>query len=269
MRIVALAACAAVSIGAASPGLAETSSPLLLSPHIRLGETFTWALTIRNGISSVSNPSRIVFDKGRTDVFTCTAVTQEDDAFVMTRRVKVMLRPSPKNAATTPPQVTSAMKSLGFDTSGKTVFLLPKPSFIEERGVDLSTEWRPLNADPICGFYSIAMYGAPPVRIGVATEWRFTRAWTTSDCPTCFGTTTVTAIDSVRKMVSLRVEEFESKSDAHPSVTMLSVGSGGIITSLTHTKNDPGHAVTLPDGRQVPALPMHERDELTLLSAGT
>ena len=249
-----------VLAASATPSGAQTasSSALLLSPHISLNETFVWRVRLYSSASQ-SQPATFVSD--HTDVITCTALTQEGDAFVMSRRVKVMFPPTPKATATSSPEIRAALRDLGLSNPKSTV-IEPKPSYIVQRGVDLSTGWRPLNADPICRFYSIPMYGAPPAMITVGTSWHFNRPW--YDCPACIGTTTVTSLDLVRRTVGLRVELPLSQDDKNPMVTTLSIIDGGVIavgSDRVDAENE-----TSTDG---PPWRPGFRNDFSLLSAGT
>jgi hypothetical protein len=195
------------------PSQIGSSRTILLSPHIRLGQSFTW---IDHHTSWMAPPSGNgttqppVID---TQVVTCTALKQEGDGFVMSRRVKMM-----------------------FGTPAGKPKLEPKPSMIERHAVEFTTESKPLNDKPVCLFYSVPMYGVPPDRLTVGASWHFDRSSFPHGSKADVGTTTVNSIDSEKGMIGLRVLWLGS-------VTDMVVGDGGVIESEAHSIiSDPSKA---------------------------
>lgn len=249
-QIVLLAVAFAVVLtltAATSPAPRPTGSSrtLLLSPKIRLGQTFTWIDPI---VDRSGTPGQVLgaYQKNHTDVVTCTALTQEGDAFVLSRRVKVMFPPpKPEPGPTLPPKAIAALRALGFGNRGAGPYVLPKPSIIVQHGLEYTTEWRRLDDDPICKFYSASLFGTPPTTLAVGTSWDFDRTAMFGQLRPMQGTTTVTHLDNTKGIVSLRAR---LTWEDNPMLVDLVVTEGGVIASESYlSTND----VVDPESKRV------------------
>lgn len=220
-----------------------SSGALLLSPRIHLGQSFSWKgrLTERvvdsGSVASGTGSAKYYrhpfehFDS-RTDIFTCTALTYEGDAFVMSRLVKVFL---PRTNKKVDPGLESALRKVGLTMDQRWPVLEPKSSIILQQGYEFATNWRPLGDDPICMFYSVPMFGVPPATLKVGATWHFDRKSFSAWCKDCTGTTTVTNLDIAKSIVGLRIKmTAPNDSGYNPMVTDMVLADGGVTMSETN-----------------------------------
>jgi hypothetical protein len=184
---------------AAAPPAHVSSQQALLSPHIRRGQILTWFATQTHIWPRwMLARCRTCGPDSHAILLACTVTSDDRNGFALSRRVRPFLANQPHTPT------------------------LEHPPIIIHNGHEFKIDRSPLNADPICMFYSMAMYGSPPPVIKVGTTWHFER-------PSSFGgsrgTTTVSKLDVKTNTVSLHVAE----SGAGSALINMTISNGGII----------------------------------------
>lgn len=206
-----------------STTITTSSNAMLLSPRIRVGQSYAWTGRIarRNVASSDHGP--LEYFSTHTVVYTCLVRSQDKDKFNISRRLKVFVNQK---------RIADSTRTLVFEQHAQ--WKLDKPSIMIGNGYEYHSDGTPLRDDPICMFYSVPMYGRPPKTLEIGTSWHFDRAGFSRWCKPCTGTATVTSLDNSRRTVTLRVKTVAPGDRGfNPLLSDMVVADGGVIVSQT------------------------------------
>jgi hypothetical protein len=192
-----------------SPAAAATTSSIsskqvLLSPRIYPGQVLTWFGTITSIPTrwEVSNCSHCG-PNSYSDIIACSVTGENRLGYTLSRRVRSFLANQPHTPT------------------------LEHPSIIFRSGRAFNTDGTPLNDEPVCMFYSPAMYGSPPATIRVGTSWQFRRPPGFGELGGLHGATTVSDIDVKTNMVQLHIVA----TGVGSGLIDMIVSNGGVIES--------------------------------------
>ena len=222
---------AALSIAAPPRSLSSAAS--LLSPHIHLGETFTWQGRLRHRSVENTRHGPIELFDSHTDLISCTVLRGSRNSFVASRRIKVFLPPFRPHVLAGDPFGPTRPAQVG---------LVPWPSIIIRKGYEFSLDGPPLRYDPICKFYSTTLFGVPPSKLRVGTSWRFGQTTYWGKTSKIDGAVSVTELDPVKGTVTLRIKMIAPHDlGINPYLAQVAIVDGGVIA----TENDRGEFVTV------------------------
>ncbi len=213
----------------ASPSVAmqeSSSDDLLLSPQVRVGETFYWIWHLHHRYVADTPHGPVEYFTSRADVPECKVTGLERGRFTISRYFKVFFNQR---------RLMSGSYQLVPAQYGH--WILNKSPIAIDHGNAYDARGALLDNDPLCRFYSVAEYGVPPRLIGVGTKWTFDRTtmWGPLDYQ-AQGTTEVTSLDPSTRTVGLRVMvSVRGDSGVNPYIAVMSIAKGGIVVHEVDT----------------------------------
>jgi len=219
-----------VSLGSVGSGSSpmSSSSELLLSPDVRVGETFFWTWHLRHRYVADTPHGPVEYFTSRADIPECKVTRLERGRFTVSRYFKVFFNQRRLVSGTY--QLVPAQYGHWIPSKGE--IAIDHGSAYDSNGVVL-------DEDPLCRFYSVAEYGVPPEFIRVGTKWTFNRTtlWGPNDHgDEVQGTTEVMSLDPSTRSVGLRVTVRDRNDSAiDPFVSVMSIADGGTVVHETDT----------------------------------